>query len=146
MLRAIRFSILIVPLWCVLGAGQTGSVIRLDGSTITPAEIETTVNRLINTAKVTGIGIAILNNRQLVYLKAFGARDVANNLLLTRSLRGRYQPQGVASPVWPFRATGLDFYAPKTDADVTFERDANGRVTGVVVNVKGLVLRARRID
>lgn len=53
---------------------------------------------------------------------------------------------GVASPVWPFRPTGLDFYAPKTDADVTFERDANGRVTGVVVNVKGLVLRARRID
>ncbi len=53
---------------------------------------------------------------------------------------------GVASPVWPFRATGLDFHAPKTDADVTFERDAGGRVTGVVVNVKGLELRARRID
>jgi hypothetical protein len=52
----------------------------------------------------------------------------------------------VASPIWPFRPTGLDFYAPKTDADVTFERDAGGRVTGVIVRVKGLVLRARRLE
>jgi CubicO group peptidase (beta-lactamase class C family) len=82
-LRPIRLSILIVLVWWVLAAGQTGSVVRLDGTTITAAEIEATVNRLIDAAKVTGIGIAILNDRRLVYLKAFGARDVANNLPLT---------------------------------------------------------------
>jgi CubicO group peptidase (beta-lactamase class C family) len=83
MLRAVRISLLIVPLWCMLASGQTANVVRLDGSTITPTEIETTVNRLIDAAKVPGIGIAILNNRRLVYLKAFGARDVANHLPLT---------------------------------------------------------------
>ncbi len=83
MLRAVSISLLIVPLWCVLAAGQTASVVRLDGSTITPAEIDKTVNRLMAAAKVTGIGIAILNNRRLVYLKAFGSRDVASNLPLT---------------------------------------------------------------
>lgn len=83
MLSAVRISILIVPLWCVLASGQTGKVVRLDGSTITPAEIETTVQRLMGAANVPGIGIAILNDRRLVYLKAFGARDVANSLPLT---------------------------------------------------------------
>jgi CubicO group peptidase (beta-lactamase class C family) len=56
---------------------------RLDGSAITPAEIDSTVTRLMRAAKVTGIGIALFNNRTVAYLKAYGMRDTERNLPLT---------------------------------------------------------------
>lgn len=56
---------------------------RLDGSTIMPAEIDTTVTRLMREAMVPGIGIAILNDGKVVYLNAYGVRDKEKNLPLT---------------------------------------------------------------
>lgn len=56
---------------------------RLDGSTITPAEIDGTVTRLMHAARVPGIGIAILNGGKVVYFKAYGVRDKEKNLPLT---------------------------------------------------------------
>ena len=54
---------------CVLCAGFLAGaaeprVRRLDGSTVSFSEIDETVTRLVSAAKVTGIGIAILNNRK----------------------------------------------------------------------------------
>jgi CubicO group peptidase (beta-lactamase class C family) len=78
---------------------------------------------------------------------------------------GRYQPEG--QPLWTVAREGnhltvveegdterialvpeddRTFYAKATDAVATFERDAAGRVTGLVVRVKGLILRARRVE
>jgi len=57
---------------------------RLDGSTISAADIDATVERLIHAAKVTGAGIAILNNGKISYLKAYGFRDRAKRLPLTQ--------------------------------------------------------------
>ena len=56
---------------------------RLDGSTITSAGIDATVTRLISAAKVTGIGLAILNDGKIAYLKGYGFRDKEKNLPLT---------------------------------------------------------------
>ena len=56
---------------------------RIDGSTITPAEIDRAVTRLMRTADVTGIAIAILNDGQVAYLKAYGVRDKEKKLALT---------------------------------------------------------------
>jgi CubicO group peptidase (beta-lactamase class C family) len=56
-------------------AGQQAPVKRLDGSTITAAEIDGTVTRLMKAAEVTGVGIAILNDGKIAYLKAYGFRD-----------------------------------------------------------------------
>jgi CubicO group peptidase (beta-lactamase class C family) len=56
---------------------------RLDGSAIAPAEIDATVTRLIGAAKVTGVGIAILNDGKIAYLKGYGFRDKDKNLPLT---------------------------------------------------------------
>jgi len=76
----------------VLAAGSPGqaqssktarNIKRLDGSTITPAEIDATVTRLMRAARVTGIGIAILNDGKVAYLKAYGVRDQEKNLALT---------------------------------------------------------------
>jgi len=59
------------------------TVKRLDGSTITAAEIDATVNRAMQAAKVTGIGLTILNDGKVVYLQGYGQRDVSNAKPLT---------------------------------------------------------------
>ena len=59
------------------------SITRLDGSTITAAEIDWTMTRLMKAAEVTGVGIAILNHGKVAYLKAYGFRDKEKNLPLT---------------------------------------------------------------
>jgi CubicO group peptidase (beta-lactamase class C family) len=56
---------------------------RLDGSRITPSEIDGTVMRLMKAAEVTGVGIAIFNDGTIAYLKAYGVRDKEKNLPLT---------------------------------------------------------------
>jgi CubicO group peptidase (beta-lactamase class C family) len=64
--------------------GAEPTVRRLDGSTIMAAEIDRTVQRLMQAARVPGLALAILNNRKVVYLKAYGERDVEKHLPLTR--------------------------------------------------------------
>ena len=58
-------------------------VVRLDFSKISPSEIDTAVNRLMDEAHVTGAGIAILNHDRVVYLKTYGVRDKERHLPLT---------------------------------------------------------------
>lgn len=62
---------------------QTARVKRVDGSTITPAEIDRTVQRLMTAAKVPGMSIAILNDGKVAYRKSFGVRNVAEQLPMT---------------------------------------------------------------
>jgi CubicO group peptidase (beta-lactamase class C family) len=59
------------------------SIRRLDGSAITPAEIDSTVTRLMQAAEVTGVGLAIFNGGQVAYLKTYGVRDKEKGLPLT---------------------------------------------------------------
>ena len=58
-------------------------VTRLDHSTISATEIEGTVTRLMKAAEVTGVGIAIINDGEIAYLKAYGFRDKGKYLPLT---------------------------------------------------------------
>ena len=59
------------------------AVVRLDGTTIAPAAIEETVQRLMRAANVPGLAVAILNARKVAYLHAFGERDRDRHLPLT---------------------------------------------------------------
>jgi CubicO group peptidase (beta-lactamase class C family) len=56
---------------------------RLDGSTITTAQIDETVTRLMRAAEVTGVGLAIFDPHTVHYLKAYGFRDKEKGLPLT---------------------------------------------------------------
>ena len=78
LLLAAVIAILALPI-----AGQQPSIQRLDGSTITSAEIDATVTRLMQAAEVTGVGVAIFNHNKIVYLKAYGVRDKEKNFPLT---------------------------------------------------------------
>jgi len=62
---------------------RSQSIPRLDGSTITAAEVDATVMRLMQAAEVTGVGIAILNHGNIAYLHGYGFRDKEKNLPLT---------------------------------------------------------------
>ncbi len=62
---------------------QPPSIKRLDGSTITPAQIDATVTRLLQAAEIPGVGIALFNNGKIAYLKTYGVRDKEKNLPLT---------------------------------------------------------------
>jgi CubicO group peptidase (beta-lactamase class C family) len=89
-----RSSLLLFVLTAVAGvsvaAGEASSITRFDGSTITTAEIDGTVTRLMKAAEVTGVAIAIFNQGKVVYLKTYGVRDKEKNLPLTA-----YQADGV---------------------------------------------------
>ena len=67
---------------CSSGAAPP-EVTRLDGSTISAAEIDRTVTRLMQAAEVTGMGIAILDHGDIAYIKAHGFRDTEKKLPLT---------------------------------------------------------------
>ena len=62
---------------------QHSEVTRLDGSTVAPAEIDETVIRPMKAAEVPGVGLAVLNDRKICYLKSYGFRDIEKKLPLT---------------------------------------------------------------
>ena len=64
-------------------SAPAAAIRRLDGSTIAPAEIDTTVLRLMKAAKVPGLGLAVFNGGKVVYEKAYGVRDVKTGRPLT---------------------------------------------------------------
>jgi CubicO group peptidase (beta-lactamase class C family) len=59
------------------------SLQRLGGSPLTPAQIDSTVNRLITDADVTGAGIALFHAGRIAYLHAYGLRNTDSQLPLT---------------------------------------------------------------
>jgi CubicO group peptidase (beta-lactamase class C family) len=83
--RWIRGAALIVGLASLSSACAAPAIKRVDGTTISRAEVDRTVTRLMKAAQVTGVGIAVLNDGAVVYRKAYGWRDRARNLALTDS-------------------------------------------------------------
>src|SRR5579864_2300550 len=71
----------------VIGAlslfGQPPSVVRLASSKISPSDIDAAVVQLMERSQVTGVGIAVLNDGKVVYLKAYGVRNKEKHLPLT---------------------------------------------------------------
>jgi CubicO group peptidase (beta-lactamase class C family) len=66
----------------LLGAQQL-PITRLDGSKISPAQIDATVTQWMKASHVTGLGIAVLNHGEVAYLQTYGARDAEKHLPLT---------------------------------------------------------------
>ena len=64
-------------------APRPGTVTRLDGRTLTHAEVASTVERLMAAGRVPGLALAIVDGGEIVYQRAFGYRDVERRLPLT---------------------------------------------------------------
>jgi CubicO group peptidase (beta-lactamase class C family) len=76
-------SILTVAIGSVPLLSQQLPVTRLDGSKISPSQIDTTVTCLMEAAHVSGVGVAIINHGKLIFIKTYGLRDTERHLPLT---------------------------------------------------------------
>ncbi|NOW96890.1 serine hydrolase [Mucilaginibacter sp. SG564] len=65
--------------------GQTKSIQKLDGSTISIAEVDQTVKHIMDAAQVQGLELAILNNNKIAYVQAYGFRNKPQNALADTS-------------------------------------------------------------
>ncbi len=83
MRRFLHVPVLLLLVFAASAAVQQPAITRPDGRTLTPAQIDSTVNRLIQAAHVTGAAVALFHHGQVVYLRAYGLRDVEKNLPLT---------------------------------------------------------------
>jgi CubicO group peptidase (beta-lactamase class C family) len=82
LLANLCFAAVVASLGPLSVMGQQ-KIVRLDGTTISSAEADATVNRLMKEADVTGVAIGIIHNGEIVYLKGYGLRDKEKNLPLT---------------------------------------------------------------
>lgn len=62
--------------------GQTQQIKKLDGNEISVSEIDKVVKRLMDTANVQGLDLAILNNKKTVFIKSYGYKNKINGELL----------------------------------------------------------------
>jgi len=78
-------AVAIAALATVAAADRAASrtIARLDGTIVTPGAIDETVQRLMRAATVPGLAVAILNQRKVAYVHAFGERDRDRHLPLT---------------------------------------------------------------
>ncbi|HXE09476.1 MAG TPA: serine hydrolase domain-containing protein [Acidobacteriaceae bacterium] len=83
MRRLFHLSALSLAVFTTAAVVAQPAISRPDGVNLTPAQIDSTVNSLIQAAHVTGAGIALFHRGQVVYLKAYGLRDTEKNLPLT---------------------------------------------------------------
>lgn len=81
-----KFKILLALLFLSnLTFGQNKQITRLNGSKISSSEIDKTVKRLMDTANVQGLDLAILNNKRTVFIKSYGYKNKPKNELLDTS-------------------------------------------------------------
>lgn len=85
MLKKIFFTLTAIFIFIQPSFGQDRDIQKIDGSKITSQEIDKVVNRLMDTANVTGLGLSVFNNNDLIYQKAFGFSNAAKNVRLTEN-------------------------------------------------------------
>jgi CubicO group peptidase (beta-lactamase class C family) len=73
----------IAALLTTVSAFADGTVRRLDGSTLSTSEVDATVERLMKAVNVPGLGLAVINDGKVAYLKTYGFRDLGKQLPYT---------------------------------------------------------------
>jgi CubicO group peptidase (beta-lactamase class C family) len=80
------FSVLVIVLVAVsLSFAQVKEIRKLDYEAIGIAEIEKMIIDLMDSANVTGLGLAIINKNKIVYVKTFGFRNKDQSALLNEN-------------------------------------------------------------
>ena len=81
------FNLLFIGFYFVINPifAQNKEIQRLDGSKINTEEIDRIVTKLMDTANVQGLSLGILNNKKVVYLKAYGYKNKEKKELLDTS-------------------------------------------------------------
>ncbi|MDP9960755.1 serine hydrolase domain-containing protein [Chryseobacterium lathyri] len=74
--------VLLMSITNIAALGQTTTVRRLDGSSLSVSQIDSTVRYLMSAAKVEGLELAVINNNRVAYQKAYGFKDKEKNIPL----------------------------------------------------------------
>ncbi|MEO7315482.1 MAG: serine hydrolase domain-containing protein, partial [Ginsengibacter sp.] len=69
----------------MFGFAQSNQIQKLDGSYISPAQLNNLINQLMTKAKVDGLSISILNDNKPVYVRSFGYKNKETKELLDTS-------------------------------------------------------------
>jgi len=69
--------------WLPLQTNGKSAFVGIDGHTHTPAEIDTTITHVMQAAEVPGLALALINKGKVVYLKAYGVKDMSPSEPLT---------------------------------------------------------------
>lgn len=78
-----RYTItFVLSVLCSIAVAQHAYITKLDGSKFPVAEIDNTVKRLMESAGIEGLGLAILNKKKTVFIKSYGYRNKPKNQLL----------------------------------------------------------------
>jgi CubicO group peptidase (beta-lactamase class C family) len=87
MIRPEALAAMAILLGFVPAPGQQPStaqaILRLDGSSLTPTEIDASVRQFMKASNVTGVGIAVFHDGKICYLKAHGQSDTQRGLMIT---------------------------------------------------------------
>lgn len=75
-------TLCLLLLSCSCIYGQANPITKLDGSTISTAEIDKAVSRLMDNANVQGLNLAILNNNKTVFVKSYGFKNKPQNTMM----------------------------------------------------------------
>ncbi len=65
----------LVSLWMLPAFGQPVPLKRIDGTFLTSAEVDRTVQQLMERARVAGLALAVLNGNEVAYAKAYGYKN-----------------------------------------------------------------------
>jgi len=79
----LRIALIATTVWLPLQANGKSKFVGIDGRAHTSAEIDATITHVMQAAEVPGLALALLNNGKVVYLKAYGVRNMSPNEPLT---------------------------------------------------------------
>lgn len=83
MRRGLGIALIAITIWLPFQANAESGFVGVDGRTRTSAEIDATVTDVMRAAEVPGVALALIHNRKVVYLKAYGVKNMAPNEPLT---------------------------------------------------------------
>ncbi|SHF62230.1 serine hydrolase domain-containing protein [Chryseobacterium sp. OV279] len=61
---------------------QLQTIRKIDGTTVTPSQVDLVVKKLMDTAHIQGLNLAVLNNNKTVFIKSYGFRNKPEKALM----------------------------------------------------------------
>ena len=77
-----HFVLFLILFFMILACSKSPEIKMINGDSISFSEVDEVVNELMDSANVTGLCLAILNENELVYQKTFGYKNKEKNELL----------------------------------------------------------------
>jgi len=79
----LRILLIAATIWLPLQASGKSIFVGIDGRTHTSAEIDAAITHVMQAAEVPGLALALINNGNVVYLKAYGVKNMSPSEPLT---------------------------------------------------------------